>query len=142
MKSPCSLNLTSIDTGKTEAGKGSGLVIIIDIGIQNSYDTQSKDSKEENLNLLALLSSGVDASSARIYLNTLSSYSDFRAGSYALTALKKMTGTESFLKQTDSKKKCRIQALEDCRSKNLINRVLKECSCVPWALSGALASKV
>ena len=29
-----SLNLTSIDTGKTEAGKGAGLVIIIDIGIK------------------------------------------------------------------------------------------------------------
>ena len=99
------LNLTSIERGKTETGKEAGLVIIIDIGIQNSYDTQSRDSKEGNQNTLALVSSGVDATSARIYLNTLSSYSDYRAGSYALTALKKMTGTESFLKQTDNKKK-------------------------------------
>ena len=84
-----SLNLTSIETGKAEAGKGSGLVIIVDIGIQNSFETQSKDSKKENRNPLALASSRLDASSARIYLNTLSSYSGYRAGSYAMTALRK-----------------------------------------------------
>ena len=137
-----SLNLSSIETGKTEAGKGSGLVIIIDIGVQNIYKTQSKDSKEKNINPLALASSGVDSSSARIYLNTLSSYSDYRAGSYALTSLKKMTGTESFLKQTDDKKNCRIEALEDCQAGSFFDRVLKKCGCVPWSLSSALASKV
>ena len=133
------LNLTSIDTGKSGKGKGAGLVIIIDIGVQNTDETQSEDSNE---NPLSLASSGVDASSARIYLDTLSSFTDSRAGSYAMTALKKMIGTDSFLKQTDEEKKCRIETVEDCQARSYIDRVQEKCGCVPWALSVTLASKV
>ena len=95
-----------------------------------------------NENPFALASSGVDASSAKIYFNTLSSFTDYRAGSYAMTALKKMTGTDSFLKQTDEEKKCRIETPEDCQAKSFIESVQKKCGCVPWALSSALVTKV
>ena len=134
-----SLNLTAIDTGKTETGKGSGLVIIIDIGVENTDETKIRDS---NKNPLALEASEVDADSARIYLNTLSSFSDYRPGSYAMTALKKMTGTESFLIQTDEEKKCMLETLEDCQAKSFIGRVQNKCGCVPLALSSALAIQV
>ena len=133
------LNLTSKDTGKTGTGKGAGLVIIIDIGVQNTDETQSEDSNE---NPLSLDSSGVDASSARIYLDTLASFTDSRAGSYPMTALKKMTGTESFLKQTDEEKKCRIETLEVCQARSYIDKVQEKCGCVPWALTTALGTKV
>ena len=134
-----SLNLTSIDTWKTKKGKGVGLVIIIDIGVQNAETLLIQDF---NKNPLAFAPSGVDAGSSRIYLNTLSSFTDYRAGSYAMNALKKMTGTESFLKQADKEKKCRIGTLEDCETKSFIDRVQKKCGCVPWALSSALGTKV
>ena len=134
-----SLNLTTIDTGNAKSGKGAGLVIIIDEGVQITDETQNKESNENPRDLAAL---GVVSDSARIYLNTLSGFTDSRAGSYALTALKKMTGTGSFLKQSDREKKCRIGTLEDCEAKRYIERVQERCSCVPWALSSALASKV
>ena len=103
-----SLNLTSIYKGKTKIGKAAGLVIIIDTGVQNTNRTQSEDSNE---NPFDLESSDVDSGSARIYLNTLSSFTDYRAGSYDLTVLKKMNGTEGYLKQTDGEKKCRMEPL-------------------------------
>ena len=134
-----SINLTSIDTGKTETGKGSGMVILIDNGMQNTDERQNQDSNKSPLDLA---SPGVDSRSARIYLNTLSSFTDYRAGSYALTSLKKITGTESFLEQSDSNKKCKIETLEQCQTQNFIDRVLKKCGCVPWALSSALVVKV
>ena len=134
-----SLNLTAIDTGKTITGKGTGLVIMIDLGVENTDKTQTEDSND---NPFALASSGVDVSTARIYLNTLSTFTANCAGSYALTSLKKMTGTESFLKQTDEEKKCRIETIEDCQARSYIDRVQEKCGCVPWALSATLASKV
>ena len=115
------------------------LVIVIDIQVQNTDETQSKDSND---NPFAFASSGVDSSSARIYLNTLASFTDYRAGGYAMTSLKKMTGTDSFLKQTDEEKKCRIETLEDCQARSYIDRAQEKCGCVPWALSATLASKV
>ena len=107
--------------------------------MQNIEVVQKEDSNE---NPFVLASSGIDACSARIYLNTLSSFTDFRAGSYAMTSLKKMTGTDSFLKQTDEEKKCRIETLEDCQARSYIDRVQEKCGCVPWALSTAQLTKV
>ena len=114
-------------------------MIILDIGVQNTRKRQSEDSNKQPL---ALASSGVDSGSARIYLNTLSSFTDYRAGRYAMTALKKMSGTEGFLKQTDEEKKCRIETLEDCQARSYIEIVQQECGCLPWAISSALMLKV
>ena len=100
------LNLTSIYTGKTREGKKGGLLILLDQGGQSSQDIQEDEIDMEDT--LDLESSGVDAGSARIYLNTMASFSGYSSGSYALTALKKMTGTDSFLNQTDEEKNCRI----------------------------------
>ena len=134
-----SLNLTAIGTEKTETGEGAGLVIMIDIGVQNTDEFQSEDS---NNNPLALSPSSAHAGSARIYLNTLSSFTDYRAGSYAMSSLKKMTGTASFLRQTNEEKKCRIETVEDCQARSYIGRVQEKCGCVPWAISSALVTKV
>ena len=137
-----SINLNSIDRNrkqKTETGRGAGLVIILDTGMKPIDEMQSQESND---NPLAFGSSEVNVKSTRIYLNTLSSFSDFRAGSYSMSVLKKVTGTESFLKQTDEEKACRIETFEDCHAKSSIDRVQKRCGCVPWALSSALVPQV
>ena len=59
-----------------------------------------------------------------------------------MTSLKKMTGTDSFLKQTNEEKKCRIETVEDCQARSFIDRVQEKCGCVPWALSTILGTKV
>ena len=84
----------------------------------------------------------MDATSTRLYLNTLSSFSDSRAGSYALSALRKMTGTDNFLKQTEADRKCRIASLEDCQARSFLETVQERCGCVPWASAAALQSQV
>ena len=121
-------------------GKKGGLLILLDQGGLSSQDIQ--ENKIDIEDTLDLESSGVDAGSARIYLNTMASFSGYSSGSYALTALKKMTGTHSFLKQTDEEKKCRIETLEECQTANFITTVQEKCGCVPWALSSALVTQV
>ena len=136
------LNLSLIEKDKTKAGENEGLVLIIDNGFENTQMKQPEVQHEKQKNPLVLGSSAVEDSSSRIYLNTLSSFSGFSGGSYAMTALKKMTGTTSFLKQTNEEKGCRIQTNEDCQAKRYIERVQKMCGCVPWALSSTMALKV
>ena len=116
-----SLNLSLIGKEETKPGKRAGLVLLLDSAGQNYEESQKEAAKKENT--LDLESSGVDDHSPKIYLNTLSSFTDYRAGSYAMTDLKKMTGTESFLKQYDVVKKCRIGRFEDCQAKSYIDTV-------------------
>ena len=137
-----SLNISSIEKEKTKVVKGEGLVIILDQGVLPSDDPQEEEIKATNKMSLNLGSSAVDKSSARIYLNTLSSFTGHKAGSYAMTALKKMTGTDGFLKQSDEDKKCISSTWQECEAKGYIENVQKRCDCVPWALSGALSSQV
>ena len=113
--------------------------MLIDTGVENTDEIHIMES---NINPLAFASSVIDANSARVYINTLSSFTDYRAGSYAMSALKKMTGTKSFLKQNDKAKKCRIEAKEDCQAKSYIERLQKKCGCVPWSLRSALTVQV
>ena len=61
---------------------------------------------------------------------------------YALTALKKMTETDNFLKEIYEDKNCRVETLEACQARIYIDRVQEKCGCVPWAISSALLTKV
>ena len=135
-----SIDIRSLEKRKTKSGKSAGLVLLIDSGGQQKEHTQEEEATIENT--LDLESSGTKGNSPKIYLNTLSSFTDFRVGSYGMAALKKMTGTDSFLKQTDSEKKCRIGTLEDCQTKWYLDTVQKRCGCIPWSLSWPLGSKV
>ena len=136
-----SLDLKSFTKSMPE--KNSGLMIILDQGgtLDDSQDiaTPSLDNDFDSINLKISVS---HESSAKIYLNTLASFTDYREGSYAMNALKKMTGTTSFLLQTDEQKNCRIETYEDCQAKVFIAKVLKNCGCVPWALGRALDQQV
>ena len=138
------LNFSSIRTEKARAGLRFGLMMVIDqeiahVGQQKSGS--SLDGKQGIKNLDLELPED-DGNSARIYLNTLSSFTDTRSGSYAMSSLKKMTGTDSFLEQTEEQKKCRIQSQEECQARHYIENVQRECGCVPWALGTALQNQV
>ena len=138
-----SLNLSSIGT-KSKSGKSSGLMLIIDQGSaeeETRVDRNSLES-EDSFENIDLHGAGEGTNSARIYLNTLASFTDYRAGSYAMTVLKKMTGTDSFLKQNDEAKNCQIQTIEECQTSRYIDAVKKKCGCVPWTLNSALTPQV
>ena len=139
-----SLNLSSIRTEKSKAGENAALMIFIDQGTANKNIEQDGSSPgiDDKFYHLELKASEDVASSVRINLNLLSSFSDHRAGSYAMSSLKKITGTESFLGQTEEKKKCMLETREDCQNKIYMANVQEKCGCFPWSLTRALNTQV
>ena len=131
-----------INTTMSSTGKRNGLIIFIDQGLAEEGKPTAEDSLTmKNVKELVSLDTeaiGQDTNDARIYLNTLSSFTDVRSGSYAMTSLKKMTGTDSFLELPLDKKLCQIGTFEDCQVQNYAVKVLEQCGCIPWALSRAL----
>ena len=103
-----------LGAGRAKAGKENGLLLVLD---SNRVAVGEKDT---NL--------------ARIYLHTLSPFTDYRNGSYAMSALKKMTGTDGFLGLPDSAKKCQLETFEECNSRKYVDRIGTSCHCTPWAL--------
>ena len=133
------LDLSLIPTTKVQEGLDNGLLLILDPG--HSKKSQENRSKYEDGNMIQSLKlkpiSG-DSSSARIYLNSLASYSDYRSGRYAMSALKRMTGTPGFLGLPVEETNCQIESFEVCQTRGYLESVQAKCGCVPWALSSAL----
>ena len=70
-----------------------------------------------------------------IHMNTLVHFSDYRPGKYAMTALKKMTGTEAFMSMSNSEKKCQLESFDNCNKERVLAAFEKECNCYPWLLA-------
>ena len=68
------------------------------------------------------------AKEAKVHIDTLSSFKGFSGGTYKMTAVKRITVTDDFLKMPWEDRKCNVELLEDCRTRKL----LEECSCAPW----------
>ena len=79
---------------------------------------------------------------ATIHLSTLDRFSDTKPGVYAMTSLKKMTGTDTFLDLPEKIKDCQIEDQEQCYSRRYIEEVQNQCNCLPWALKASLPQKV
>ena len=106
----------SMDLSKTgissKAGKSNGLMLVLD----------SNSPWDGAMNI------------ARIFLNTLFPFTDYRNGSYAMSSLKKMTATKAFLGMSVSDKKCQVETLEECKTRKFLEKIQKECRCTQWAL--------
>ena len=116
-----------------------GLVILVD---QGEKDDEHTEKETLSVKSLSLEDSGNSESSAQIYLNTLAGFTNSRAGRYALTSLKKMTATTSFLKQTNDQKKCQTEAIEDCQARKYVEQVQEQFCCVPRTLNTLLKKQV
>ena len=105
---------------------------------EQTQQTEIRD-KITSLNFESIQYSG---SSAKIHLNTLASFTGYRAGSYAISGLKKMTGTDTFLELPDAAKKCKTETFEECHAVRYIGEVQNQCGCVPWGLNSTTAQQV
>ena len=132
--------MSRIATVKSKSGSSSyGLLMMVDPSKSTiEYELDTDVEGKVGRNLLDLTPQGASEHSPRIVVNTLESISDYRAGRYGLTALKKMTGSESFLDLPDETKNCDIERLETCQARKYIEEIQAQCGCVPWALSSAL----
>ena len=130
-----SLDLSSVPKDGSKHGVESGLMMIIDSSSNFDLDIESSG------NSLSIKTKPFGDDS-RIYLNTLASFTDHRPGSYAISAVKKMEGTDTFLDLPIENRNCQLQTLENCQVQQYVKEVKKECGCVPWALSKVLTLKV
>ena len=107
----------------TKSGKSNGLLLLLDPNPYhlNDKDASAEGSKEADKNF-------------KIFINTLAQYTTFEPGSYAMTMLKKMTGTPNFKKLPEHQKKCLVHNREECQTQKYLDRVQKECKCMPWSL--------
>ena len=136
-----SLNLSMIETEKSDVGQSHGLSFLVDPGNFEQYEDKQQP-KNSIANALTFDSEIVDSSAARIYLNTLTSFTDYGSGRYFMSGLKKMIGTSSFLKLSTRDRKCQIEQTENCQERNYIEKVHKLCGCVPWALSSLVEVRI
>ncbi len=136
-----SLNISSIlppTTKKTKSGISKGIFLAIDLdNDQGSYDNRDLD-KNENLQE----DDSNDLNMMSIHINTMSRISYSRAGMYALTDLKKMTGTKSFESLPDKTKDCHIESKTDCYIRRYNDKAKRQCGCIPWVLSHVTVDQV
>ena len=124
---------------ETKGGKKAGIVFIVD---QGPTDDNTALSLKESLSPLDLEAALEEKAAFRLYIDTLESFTGNGGGSYGLSVLKKITGTQSFLKQTDDIKKCQIGTFESCHVERYMEAVQTKCGCVPWAFSDAVDQQV
>jgi hypothetical protein len=59
----------------------------------------------------------------------------FGEGSYALSAVKEISGTDNFLKMDEGVKKCQNrESLQECQATQYMRKGLEECKCTPYEL--------
>ena len=131
------IDLNSVSNKESKSGLKNGLFLLLDPGISDSMLEPKAIAPEKflSMNLDPLTMKASYKSSARVYLNTLASFTDFRKGKYALSSLKQMAGTDSFLDLPEEKRDCQVQSFETCQALRYVEEVQKACGCVPWALS-------
>ena len=99
---------------KAKRGKGYGLWLLMDPGtkiLAEDYDSN----QEEDVGYVSTREV-IPTNYISYNINTLTRYSDSRAGMYILSALKRKTVTEDFLGLPDSTTGCQNEAEDLCRS--------------------------
>ena len=124
-----SLKLDRHRHGESANGKWFGLLLVLDPGTAVGEDQaqvveHTKDNEEEN-----------DKFFARISLDTLSHFSETRNGSYAITALKQVTASESFMKLSEEERGCQKETKNECEARNFLIEIQQNCDCIPWDLT-------
>ena len=133
-----SLHLRDFVSGGSLGGKGNGLLLVIDpviMSYENVKQPESGGEKSEGSNNPNRKTKGGENILATIYISTISPGTGSKNGSYALSVLKKMTGTTGFLEMPDDVKGCQVEIYEECNTRKYLERVGEECKCVPWGVN-------
>ena len=120
-----SLDITKLKEKTTKSGKTNGLFLLLD---PNPYQLDSTSSNENGDIQIQ------KQQPFKLYIHTFSQFTAFGPGSYGLSTLKRMTGTESFKQLPDHQKKCLVHNREECQTKKYLDQVESNCGCRPWPL--------
>ena len=110
-----SLDVTKVKRKTTKSGKAKGLFLLLD---PNPYPLNSSK-KDVNF---------------KLHIHTLARFTAYRPGTFAMSTLKRMTGTKSFKQLPDKQKKCLVHNREECQTKKYLDQVEGNCGCHPWAM--------
>ena len=126
---------------RTRQGIAEGLTLMIDRNRERSvHSSESKRLRDTKIRIRLI--EHADDNSAEVYLPLLAPHTFSRPGKYYLSSLKKMTGTEDFLKLPLKIKDCYEGSFEDCENAKLLEASQKECGCLPWILKDVIKHKV
>ena len=114
---------------RSGVGKKNQLLLLLDYNEDLSMQVRlnSSDSMLEPTRLNMEQKGAEEGTKAKIQVNTLSPIIGFGGGSFKLTAVKRMTVSDDFLKMSLDDRDCEVELYEDCRTWNLI----QECGCAP-----------
>ena len=108
----------------TKSGKNNGLFLLVD---PFPYRQNHTDKNGEGFK-------GGGDQDIKVFIHTLAQYSTLGPGSYAMSTLKKITGTTSFKELPEPLRKCTVHKREECQTQKYMEQTQKQCKCIPWAL--------
>ena len=117
-----------------KTGKENGLMFMVDTNSARSLEVV--DDEEKSLTYKTLrLGEVVETGLAQIHINTLAPFYGEGPGDYAISSLKKMTGTKKFLALPNDEKNCQIEDFVRCKNRNYFTTGKLICGdCIPWIL--------
>ena len=118
-----SLDIAKLGKITTKSGKSNGLFLLLD---SNPYQLNATKKNIEGTK--------TEGQSSKVFIHTLAQYTTFGSGSYGMSTLKRMTGTDNFKQLPDHQKKCLVHNREKCQTQKYLDQVQRECNCTPWAL--------
>ena len=127
--------------GGTQKGKERGLMLALNMNTAKKEEVTNSGQEWSNNDIFRTEVSDY-SNSATIHLSTLDRFKDTKPGMYAMTSLKKMTGTNAFLDLPENIKGCQIEDQEMCYSRRYIEELQNQCKCLPWALRASIPQKV
>ena len=113
-------------------GKRNGLMLLLDLNQQRSFETTLK--KDQSIEDISQMSLDTELSrrdkSAKIQINAMSPTTEYGHGTYKMTSVKRMRATSDFLGMDHGIRNCELETYEECRTRHL----MENCNCVPWEL--------
>ena len=111
-------HVNTIMTGPSQPGKGKGIVFAVDKGL-SIRALEPSSSNDDSLESLMDTADPVNMDSVTVYIATPHRFRAVKQGRYTMTALKKMTGTKSFLNMLDETKGRQIDSAGECKRMKL-----------------------
>ena len=131
-------NLKLNMTGRN--GRNSGLVLVLDMNEDRSlsfdFSYHPEIPKDDTVLRLDEVRQDDVSTKAKVYIRLLVPYVQFGGGSYQMTSVKSVKGTDAFLGMQENERKCKHEKTEECEN----HKIYKKCSCVPWELQSVQVS--
>ena len=116
-------------------GKNGGLWFVLDVNDDRSLNFGSPSLPEyaEDPTQMGLDSKDQEyaENDLKIHIRLLTPFAKVGAGSYKMTSVKNVKGTDAFLGMEESERQCRQEKAEECKNR----KIYEKCNCVLWELA-------